>query len=206
MRANLAEKRAKQAVKDQEEARRNEQIRRKAGQDAGQAREDLEAKQRQKEALQKERERRADIEAKRRVREQIEADKRERAEKARIEKARREGRLDEAATLASGGHAAPGSASRAPAAPAPAKKASSSNEARLRVRLSNGETWTGTLPADAPLAHVEKAILDAGKCPGPRVSLSMTFPRRVFTESEMAQTLRTLGLVPNAALEGHATN
>lgn len=190
----------------------NTQIRRKAGQDQSTAREELEAKQRTKEALQKQRERQADIEAKKRVREQIEADKRERAERARIEKARRAGNLDEAATLASGGKALPatsasgsgtGAATAAPPAAA-SNRAASANTARLRVRLNNGQTWQGTLPADATLAQVEGQILEAGVSSGPRLSLSTTFPRKTFSEAEKASTLRDLGLVPNAALEGHA--
>lgn len=47
VRAKMQEKRAKQATQDAEERRANELIRRKAGQDAGQAREELERKGRQ---------------------------------------------------------------------------------------------------------------------------------------------------------------
>lgn len=54
-------------------------------------------------------------------------------------------------------------------------------------------------PADTPLSHVVEYI--AGRHPSlPAFSLLQGFPRKRFGESELACSLRSLGLTPNAAL------
>ncbi|KAL4401410.1 negative regulator of protein K48-linked deubiquitination [Malassezia pachydermatis] len=191
MRAKLAQKRA---AKEQEEARErkaNELIRRKAGQDAGQAREELERKERIKEAEKKRRERLEEIAAKERVRQQIEEDKRRRAEKAAHEKALRQGLVTDATSQ--------------PAPPTPLAaqwpKTSSATETRLRVRTPTG-TWMGTMHVTATLRDLEQAVVADGKGNGtPTLTFSTTFPRKSYTEAEKNQSLKELGLVPNAALE-----
>lgn len=196
----MQEKRAKQATQDAEERRANELIRRKAGQDAGQAREELERKgtlpahtERLKDAERKRREKLEDAAAKARVKAQIEEDKRRRAEKAAREKAAREGAPLPGAAPAGG----------APAAP-PVPKASSATESRLRVRAPGGQ-WMGVLPATATLADLEATVLDAGHGGGASaLQFSTTFPRRTFTAEERSALLKDLGLVPNAALEASA--
>lgn len=197
VRAKMQEKRAKQATQDAEERRANEMIRRKAGQDANQARKELEQKgtcpahaERLKDAERKRREKLEDAAAKARVKAQIEEDKRRRAEKAAREKALREG-----APLP--GAAPQGTAPTMPAAP----KTSSAKEARLRVRAPGGQ-WMGVLPSEATLADLQAAVLSDGKGgDASALQFSTTFPRRTFTADEQAKTLAELGLVPNAALE-----
>ncbi|WFD42229.1 hypothetical protein MPSI1_000870 [Malassezia psittaci] len=190
LRARMQEKRAKQASKDAEERRANELIRRKAGQDAGQAREELEKKERIKDAERKRREKQEDIAAKARVKAQIEEDKKRRAEKAAREKALREGVPLPGATPTNGPPTKPS-----------AVPTSTANESRLRVRAPGG-TWMGTLPATATLLDVQNAVLKDGKG-GDAVQLqfSTTFPRHIFTTGEQAKSLKELGLVPSAALE-----
>jgi hypothetical protein len=188
VREKLAKKREVQGKEDEEARKANEKIRRKAGQDMGAAREDLKIKEIAREAEKKRQEKQADLQAKKRVKEQIEADKRERAEKAAREKALREGRMED--TQAAVQTAKP----MAPSAPA-----STSNEARLRVRGPGG-MWTGSLPADSTLHELEKKMQADGKAQG-SMNFSTTFPRKIFTESEKQKTLRELGLVPSAALE-----
>ncbi|CAO1630043.1 unnamed protein product [Parajaminaea phylloscopi] len=188
LRQKLAEKRAAQTQVDAKEARANEQIRRKAGQDMGLAKEELQKKELLKDQQRKAAEKKADLEARARVKAQIEADKRERAEKAAREKALREGKTDVATPAPSRPLAAPVSSS-----------ASSASEARLRVRAPGGQ-WMGTLPAETTLSQVESMVREAGKADGP-LKFSQTFPRKFFTDDEKAKTLKELGLVPNAALE-----
>lgn len=54
-------------------------------------------------------------------------------------------------------------------------------------------------PADAPLRHVVEHI--SGRHPSlPSFSLLQGFPRKRFGEAELACSLRSLGLTPNAAL------
>lgn len=182
-------KRAAQSKEDAEAQRENEKIRRKAGQDMGAAREEMKRKEIAREAELKRQEKQADLEAKKRVREQIEADKRERAEKAAREKAFREGKI-EAATPAN---------ADVPIRSIPNAPASSSLEARIRVRAPGG-MWTGTMPADSTLNDVEKKMQSEGKAQS-SLNFSTTFPRKVFTKEEKQKTLRDLGLVPSAALE-----
>lgn len=80
-------------------------------------------------------------------------------------------------------------------------RANAGTEARLRVRAPGGQ-WMGTLPADATLADVENAVLADGKGgDATALQFSSTFPRRTFGAGERRETLKTLGLVPNAALD-----
>jgi hypothetical protein len=192
VREKLAAKRATQSKEDAEAQRANEKIRRKAGQDMGAAREELKRKEIAKEAELKRQEKQADIDAKKRVKEQIEADKRERAERTAREKALRDGKTQEAT---------PAAAQAKPVIPT--ATASSSKEARLRVRAPAG-MWMGTLPAESTLYDVEKKMQSEGKAQG-GLNFSTTFPRKTFTDAEKIKTLRELGLVPNAALEASAS-
>lgn len=144
-----------------------------------------------REAEKRKQEARADVEAKKRIREQIEADKRERAEKAARDKALREGRAAPEATTS-----VAGAGLTAVTAPS---SASTSNQARLRVRCPDG-TWTGTMDADATLQQLEDRLQEDGKASGP-LTFSTSFPRKVMPDEDKSKTLRALGLVPNAALE-----
>ncbi|CAO1617555.1 unnamed protein product [Sympodiomycopsis kandeliae] len=188
MRQKLSEKRAAQSQVDSEEAKANEKIRRKAGQDMGMAREELKKKEAIKDQQRKAAEKKADMEAKARVKAQIEADKRERADKAAREKALREGKVEEATAPVN-----------VPKPMATSTASSNSNEARLRIRTPLGQ-WMGTLPAETTLSQVESMVKADGKADGP-LKFSTTFPRKFFTDDEKSKTLKQLGLVPNAALE-----
>ncbi|KAK0564140.1 hypothetical protein OC861_004453 [Tilletia horrida] len=199
LRSRLAEKRATQSKVDVEEAKANELIRRKAGRDIEQAREDMKKKEAIKEAEAKKREKLEEAQARARIKAQIEADKRERAAKAAREKELRESGGSIQATAAASTTASPLAALRAGAG------ASGSNESRLRVR-GPGFTWLGTLSADAKLRQVLESMEKDGKLAGApagisSVQLSNTFPRKQFTDADLDKTLSELGLVPNAGLE-----
>lgn len=196
MRQKLAEKRAAQSQVDSEESKANEkvrreargarskhlvgidsppcppQIRRKAGQDMGVAREELKKKEALKDQQRKAAEKKADMEARARVKAQIEADKRERADKAAREKALREGKVDVATAPVN-----------VPKPTAPAAPASTANEARLRVRAPGGQ-WMGTLPAETTLGQVESMVREAGKAEGPlKVSGSVSEDNKQYCSS-----------------------
>ncbi|XP_061660668.1 uncharacterized protein si:ch73-173p19.1 isoform X2 [Syngnathoides biaculeatus] len=69
----------------------------------------------------------------------------------------------------------------------------------LRIRLPSGESMRERFPADAPLRSVVEHI--TGRHPSlPTFSLLQGFPRKRFGEAELACSLRSLGLTPNAAL------
>ncbi|KAM9839815.1 uncharacterized protein ACBR49_016806 [Aulostomus maculatus] len=73
------------------------------------------------------------------------------------------------------------------------------NNCILMIRLPSGESMRERFPADAPLRSVVEHI--AGRHPSlPTFSLLQGFPRKRFGEAELACSLRSLGLTPNAAL------
>lgn len=73
------------------------------------------------------------------------------------------------------------------------------NNCILMIRLPSGESMRERFPADAPLRSVVEHI--SGRHPSlPSFSLLQGFPRKRFGEAELACSLRSLGLTPNAAL------
>lgn len=73
------------------------------------------------------------------------------------------------------------------------------NNCILMIRLPSGESMRERFPADAPLRRVVEHI--TGRHPSlPSFSLLQGFPRKRFGEAELACSLRSLGLTPNAAL------
>lgn len=73
------------------------------------------------------------------------------------------------------------------------------NNCILMIRLPSGESMRERFPADAPLRSVVEHI--SGRYPSlTSFSLLQGFPRKRFGEAELACSLRSLGLTPNAAL------
>ncbi|XP_058486395.1 uncharacterized protein si:ch73-173p19.1 [Solea solea] len=73
------------------------------------------------------------------------------------------------------------------------------NNCVLMIRLPSGESIRERFPADAPLRSVVEHI--SGRHPSLlSFSLLQGFPRKRFGEAELACSLRSLGLTPNAAL------
>ncbi|KAL7840896.1 hypothetical protein AOLI_G00262190 [Acnodon oligacanthus] len=73
------------------------------------------------------------------------------------------------------------------------------NQCILMIRLPSGESMRECFPADAPLRSVVEHV--ATRHPSlPAFSLLQGFPRKRFSEAELASSLRSLGLTPNAAL------
>ncbi|KAJ7230668.1 ubiquitin-related domain-containing protein, partial [Mycena pura] len=193
LRQKMEEKRQKKAAEEAEERKAGEQLRRKAGKDLGQLKEDMERKQALKDAEQKKKEKIEDARAKAAVKAQIEADKKARAEKFAREKALRHGQeiVD---------------------APAPAPVASSSaatgvagkefKETRLQIRMSTGgQPYTTTLPSDAPLREVAEFLASQSLTVDVEtISFAQHFPRKAFSQSDFSKSLRELGLTPSAVL------
>ncbi|KAM8731601.1 uncharacterized protein AB9X84_025940 [Acanthopagrus schlegelii] len=73
------------------------------------------------------------------------------------------------------------------------------NNCILMIRLPSGESMRERFPADAPLRSVVEHI--TGRHPSlASFSLLQGFPRKRFGEAELACSLHSLGLTPNAAL------
>ncbi|XP_072234204.1 uncharacterized protein [Leuresthes tenuis] len=78
-------------------------------------------------------------------------------------------------------------------------KTSVDNNCILMIRLPSGESMRERFSADAPLRSVVEHI--TGRHPSlPSFSLLQGYPRKRFGEAELACSLRSLGLTPNAAL------
>ncbi|KAI0027140.1 ubiquitin-related domain-containing protein [Vararia minispora EC-137] len=189
LREKMAAKRAVKAKQEAEEAKANELIRRKGGQDMAKIQEDLKAKQVAKDLAAKKREKEEEAKARAAVKAQIEADKRERAAKAAREKALREG--------------APVPDASAPAVTPKAVAPTVGRDytqTRLQIRLaSGGPPYTTTLSSDATLQEVAEFL--AGQVLSvdvETVNFAQHFPRKQFARSDFSKSLRDLGLTPSA--------
>ncbi|KAH8991725.1 ubiquitin-related domain-containing protein [Lactarius akahatsu] len=194
LREKMNEKRAKKAAEDAKEAKANELIRRKAGKEASQIKEDLKNKQILKDLEAKRREKEDDKKALAAIKAQIEADKRQRAQKAAQEKALRDGA---APPTDAAGSSAPS------AAPAPTSVPGREfKDTRLQIRLaSGGQPLTTTLPSDSTLREVAEFV--AGQTltvDVDTVTFTQQFPRKQFSASDFSRSLRDLGLTPSAVL------
>lgn len=188
LRQKAKEKKAKQAIIEKEEAKKNEKIRMKSTKEVEDIKEDLEKKQRIKEAEAKRREKLNDIAAKKRIQEKIAADKEERRLKAEKAKAEREGRAPPPDPSLAAAAAAP-VAQRAPATAA--------TETRLRLQTPGGNKMK-TFSVDATLFEVAQQLESEGTLVS---SFTMTFPRKVFEGAvDFGKTLKEAGLVPSAVL------
>ncbi|KAI9440838.1 ubiquitin-related domain-containing protein [Lactarius indigo] len=194
LREKMNEKRAKKAAEEAKEAKANELIRRKAGKEASQIKEDLKNKQILKDLEAKRREKEDDKKALAAIKAQIEADKRSRAQKAAQEKALRDG-------------AAPPAEAAGPSAPSAAPTTTSVpgrefKDTRLQIRLaSGGQPLTTTLPSDSTLRQVAEFV--AGQTltvDVDTVTFTQQFPRKQFSASDFSRSLRDLGLTPSAVL------
>ncbi|TGO27995.1 hypothetical protein BPAE_0034g00750 [Botrytis paeoniae] len=186
LREKAKEKRAKQALVDREEAKRNEQIRMKSTKEVSDAKEKLAKDQQIKEAQAKRAEKAADVQAKKRIQEKIAADKEDRRLKAEAAKALREGRAPPAPAAAP--VAAPAASSGAPKV---------HTESRLRLQTSTG-VMTKTYPVDTTLFEISQQ-LEAEL--GSVTSFTMTYPKKTFEGPvDFGKTLKEAGLIPSAVL------
>lgn len=183
MRAAAAEKKAKQAIIDKEEARANDKIRAKSQKDLESIKDDMEKKERVKEAAAKKQDKVNEAAAKKRALAKIQADKDARRLKAEKEKAEREGR-------------APPAEVAAPIA-APAAARATPTQARLRLQTAAG-TLTKTYPVETTLFELAHALaIEVG---GEVTSFTMTYPKKTFDSVDFGLTLQEAGLVPSAVL------
>ncbi|KAF7905299.1 uncharacterized protein EAF01_005820 [Botrytis porri] len=186
LREKAKEKRAKQAIVDREEAKRNEQIRMKSTKEVSDAKEKLAKDQQIKEAQAKRAEKAADVQAKKRIQEKIAADKEERRLKAEAAKALREGRAPPVPAAAP--VAAPAASSGAPKV---------HTESRLRLQTATG-VMTKTYPVDTTLFEISQQ-LEAEL--GSVTSFTMTYPKKTFEGPvDFGKTLKEAGLIPSAVL------
>lgn len=182
----LAEKRAKQALIDKEEKKKNEKIRMKATKEAQDIKEELAKKEQIKEAQAKRQEKLNDIAAKKRIQEKIAADKEERRLKAEKIKAEREGRAPPPEPKVEN----PVASTSGPK-PAP-------TQTRLRLQSPNG-TITKTYPVETTLFEVAQAV--EAETGVPVTSFTTMHNKKNFSGSvDMGKTLKEADMVPSAVV------
>ncbi|KAJ2782058.1 hypothetical protein GGI15_003033 [Coemansia interrupta] len=189
----IAAKRKQREDLEREEQRKNELIRRKAGQDMAEQQERMKEEQMRREIEKQKREKEDDKLAARKIKQQIEQDKRDRAARLAKEKAERDGKVAEPA---------PAPVSLLNAMP---QVAASGTQARLQIRPMLQKDVkvlpvTHVFEAEQTLADVIKFVHEAMPEVGKHIKLSLAFPRKDFSSHDEAKTLKHLGLVPNAAL------
>ncbi|ENN77503.1 hypothetical protein HUJ04_013497 [Dendroctonus ponderosae] len=179
----LEAKRLEKEKKEQEEERQRELERRRTGQEAQKMKkwqEDQELKQLKEE---REKEKREEKEARDRVRAQIEQDKAERVAKFKPPAASTP-TLSEASQPVAG----------------PSTSRANSNTARLQFKLPDGSSKTQDFPSSDKLLSVLNFVKANFNLASKKFTLSTTFPRRQFSESDQSQTLAELQLTPNAVI------
>ncbi|GFR72421.1 UBX domain-containing protein 1 [Elysia marginata] len=191
--ARLQERIKQKRLEKEEEEKKDqiarEKMRRNQGRDLGVAKQKLEEAEMRKIAEERRREKMEEKLARQRVKEQIEKDKRDRAAKFAKEK--------EASNPAASPAAKVASPTPAPAASQPPKEYT---DCRLQIRLTNGQALTQTFGAKEPLSAVRLYVeMNRTDAQGP-FSLMTSFPRRVFSSSDMDMPLDSLGLVPSSVL------
>ncbi|CAG8593915.1 3997_t:CDS:2, partial [Scutellospora calospora] len=174
LKQRLAEKRELRIAQEKEEEKTREKIRRKSGKELTEAKSKLEEKELQKLLQAKKKEKEDEKIAKAKIKAQIEADKKERAAKREAAKqAAQIQRQEEEAEAA--------------AASIAVKK--EYNETRLQIRQQTGAPITQTFQSTDTLQIVYDLV--SQHITGP-FKLMTTFPRKVFGEEEMQQTLKDL--------------
>ncbi|KAJ1854548.1 hypothetical protein GGH12_003553 [Coemansia sp. RSA 1822] len=192
----IAEKRRLRDEEEKQDQRKNEILRRKAGQDISEQQERLKEEQMKRDIEKQKQLKDEDKRATARIKQQIEQDKRDRAERLVKEKAERDGTVQpvkEHTSMLKQGLP---------------KIETSATQTRLQIRPMvqiKGQDGpvrpiTCVFEADQTLKDVIKHVKQQLPGLGHHFKLSMSFPRKDFATSDESKTLRELGLVPNAAL------
>ncbi|XP_066299925.1 UBX domain-containing protein 4-like [Branchiostoma lanceolatum] len=185
--------RAKRLIEERREAKRQEEIdegkrkekeRRRQGQDmvkAKQTTQERQAKARAEELRKAKEEERL---ARERVREQIARDREDRAARYKQEKEER----GQAQVVRE----------QEKAAEEASRQAARSEFARLQFRLPDGSSVTNTFASRDNLENARQFVAEHLQLQN--FAMATTFPRRQFTDADMASSLMELGLAPSAAL------
>ncbi|CAG4985603.1 unnamed protein product [Parnassius apollo] len=183
----MKQKRKEREEKEKAEALERERLRIKSGKDLQDARQRLQEQEMQKLVEQRRREKIEDQKARERVRAQIEADKQARKLAAL-------GRTEAPPPVA-----APAPAINTPAAAGPAP---TYEQARIQLRLPDGNSLAHTFGAKEQLAAVRLYLQMHAQefAQQDNFKLMTTFPKKVFTSDDYEKPLESLGLVPSAVI------
>ncbi|XP_052769953.1 UBX domain-containing protein 1-like [Mya arenaria] len=185
----LKQKRLEKEAEEKKAEIQREKQRRHLGKDVVSAKERMAEIEMKKIAEQRKREKNEERIARQRVKEQIEKDKRDRA--AKFGKASTESGASAASS--------PPQPAAPPASSAPTEK-KEYTDARLQIRLTNGQALTHSFSAKESLAAVRVYVEMNRTDPPGAFNLMTSFPRKVFTPEDYEKPLVELGLVPSAVL------
>ncbi|XP_045768088.1 UBX domain-containing protein 1-B [Maniola jurtina] len=180
----MKQKRKEREEKEKAEALERERLRIKSGKDMQEARLRLQEQEMQKLVEQRRREKLEDQRARERVRAQIEADKQARK------------------LAASGMPAPPPEPAPAPIAPAPVAPRGSYEQARIQLRLPDGQSLSHTFGAKEQLSAVRLYLqLHSPEfAQTENFKLMTTFPKKIFSSEDYETPLESLGLAPSAVI------
>ncbi|KAI7872000.1 ubiquitin-related domain-containing protein [Spinellus fusiger] len=179
--ARLIEKQKFKKAEEEADRKQAEKIRRKAGQDLTEIKQEMEAKEIKKAFDLKKKEKEDDKKALAKIKAQIEADKRDRAAKKEASKQ----------------HPPVTAAAPTPVAASSGIK-KEYTETRLQIRVPTGSPLTSVFSVAATLSDVQDYLETKGFVGN--LKLSTTFPRKTFGDEDSNKTLQELGLVPSSAL------
>ncbi|XP_013149199.1 PREDICTED: UBX domain-containing protein 1 [Papilio polytes] len=179
----MKQKRKEREEKEKAEALERERLRIKSGKDLQDARLRLQEQEMQKLVEQRRREKIEDQKARERVRAQIEADK-------------------QARKLAASGQKEAPAPAPVPPQPAPAAPKVSYEQARIQLRLPDGQSLSHTFSAKEQLAAVRLYLQMNSQefAQQENFKLMTTFPKKIFTVDDYDKPLDLLGLVPSAVI------
>ncbi|KAL0267159.1 UNVERIFIED_CONTAM: hypothetical protein PYX00_009507 [Menopon gallinae] len=184
----LIEEKMKQKRKEREEKERKDELEREkrriqSGKELGLMREKLKEEEMKRMIEKHRREKIEDQKARQRVKEQIEADKLARKMKF--------------ADNSSSPSATPAPASSAETISRPQKDYT---EARIQIRLTNGQTLTHTFGCKEQLSAV-RLYIQMNRTDGSEPFSMMTnFPKKIFSDEDFEKPLEALGLTPSAVI------
>lgn len=177
--------RKEKAEKERQEQIEQERARRKQGREINEIKQKFYEDELKRIAEEKRREKLADAAHKQKVKEQIAADRE--AFKRAQEKAKP-------------GYVEPAAAPQPVKLPAVVTEKKDYDECKIQIRLTDGKSIVQTFKAKEPLASV-RLWIEMNRTDGAgKFNLMQTFPRKVYTDEDMARSLVDLGLVPATSL------
>ncbi|KAM3722078.1 UBX domain-containing protein [Dirofilaria immitis] len=180
----LKEARAKKEEEERKETLEKEKRRRLEGKSMAKIEEERKEMEMKKMLEEKKREKREEIEARKRVLEQIRLDREARKVTEQLRK--------------------PQPTTTTTSSPLPAVNAAlpvkDTGYCQIQVRLLNGSIIKEKFKSDEPLSHIRLWVEMQGKdtMDGIPFTLMTPFPRKIFTDEDMAVPIKILGLVPSA--------
>ncbi|CAL1537316.1 unnamed protein product [Lymnaea stagnalis] len=186
----LKQKRVEKEEQEKREQIQREKMRRNQGRDLSLAKQKLEEAEMKKIAEERRREKNEEKLARQRVKDQIEKDRKDRA--AKLAKEKEESHTSAPTVAVASPEAVP--------SPSAAHVQKEYTDCKLQIRLTNGQALTQTFGAKEPLSAVRLYIEMNRTDPQGPFSLMTSFPRKVFTSTDMEMPLDLLGLVPAAVL------